>query len=262
MESITYKLEKFEGPLDLLLSLIAKNKIDINDIPIALLCDQYMDYISKAEKINMELSSDFALMASELMLIKSRMLLPRNEEETEDPRDALAAALLEYQRAKAASVYLRGMFDEYGSRMAKDTDEITVDKSFVADHDSALLYKAFVKVMSEVKVSDAEAKKRFEPILKKQTVSVVSIVENLARRLRGGRKVTLGSFFRSAESRTELVSMFLAMLELLKSGHLILNESDETSDDDGVIDAASGVSVSLDSDASVEELTRIVSTDA
>ena len=114
--------------------------------------------------------------------------------------------------------------------------------------------------MNEVKVTDEEAKKKFEPIIKKRTVSVVSIVENLAKRLRGGRKVTLGSFFRSAEDRLELVSMFLAMLELLKSGHLLLDEKAEENED-GVIDAASDVSVSLDPNADIEELTRIVNGD-
>lgn len=258
MEQLSYKLEIFEGPLDLLLSLIAKNKMDIADIQISVLCDQYMKYISDAQNNDIELSSDFLYMASELMLIKSRMLLPRNEDDEEDPREQLAAALLEYQKAKQASEFLKNRFAEYGGRMIKETDEITVDKTYVADHESALLYKAFMKVMNEVKITDEEAKKKFEPIIKKRTVSVVAIVENLARRLRGGRKISLGSFFRSAEDRLELVSMFLAMLELLKSGHLVLDENtDENAD--GIIDAASNVSVSLANDADIEELTKIVS---
>ena len=157
---LSYKLETFEGPLDLLLSLISKNKIDINDIPISLVCDQYMEYLAKAEAFDIELSSDFIVMASELMLIKSRMLLPRNEEEEEDPRAALAAAVLEYQRAKEASAMLGDLFSHYGLRMAKDTEEITVDKSFVADHDVSLLFKAYNKIMSEIKISDTEAKKK------------------------------------------------------------------------------------------------------
>ena len=83
METINYKLEKFEGPLDLCLTLIKKNKMSIDDIQISVLCDQYMDYIRAAGDADIELSSDFLLMASELMLIKSKMLLPRNEEEEE-----------------------------------------------------------------------------------------------------------------------------------------------------------------------------------
>lgn len=259
MEQITFKLETFEGPLDLLLSLITKQKIDINDIPIFLLCDQYMEYIKTAQNMDIDLSSDFLYMASELMLIKSRMLLPKANEEEEDPRAALAAALLEYQRTKLACEELKPMFERYGGRLAKETDEISPDKTYVADHDSELLYKAFMKVMTEIKVTDAEAKKRFEPLIRTKRVSVSSIVRNLARRLRNGRKVSLGSFFRSAEDKSELVSMFLAMLELLKSGHLILNEAD--ADSDGVIDAASEVSVSLAEAADVEELVRIVDHD-
>ena len=95
MEEISYHLPSFDGPLDLLLALIAKNKIDITDIPIALIFDQYMEYISAAQALDMELAGEFIIMASRLMLIKSRMLLPREEKEEEDPRAALAAALLE-----------------------------------------------------------------------------------------------------------------------------------------------------------------------
>ena len=94
MAELTYKLEQFEGPLDLLLSLIAKNKVNIEDIPISLICDQYMEYINEAQRLDMEVASEFIVMASELMLIKSKMLLPRTEEDTEDPRKLLTDALL------------------------------------------------------------------------------------------------------------------------------------------------------------------------
>ena len=93
MESITYRLDSFEGPLDLLLTLIDKNKVSIADIPIALICDQYMEYIKEAQHLDMEVAAEFIVMASELMLIKSKLLLPRPEEEDEDPCAALADAL-------------------------------------------------------------------------------------------------------------------------------------------------------------------------
>ncbi len=258
MEALNYKLEKFEGPLDLCLSLIKKNKMSIDDIQISVLCDQYMEYINSMEKADIELSSDFLLMASELMLIKSKMLLPRNDEEEEDPRAALAAAVLEYQRAKEASGYLREMFSEYGTRMIKDTDEISPDKKYVADHKVELLSAALIRVMTEVRVTDAEARERFKPLIAKKQVSVASIVENLARRLKGGKKVNLEGFFRSADTKAELVSMFLAMLELLKSGVLILDETETEANGEGVIDAVSGVSVSLKEDADITSLTEII----
>ncbi|MBE6586915.1 MAG: hypothetical protein E7647_00710 [Ruminococcaceae bacterium] len=258
MEAINYKLEKFEGPLDLCLTLIKKNKMSIEDIQISVLCDQYMEYINTMENADIELSSDFLLMASELMLIKSKMLLPRNDEDEEDPRAALAAAVLEYQRAKEASTYLKDMFEEYGLRMVKDTDEIAPDKKYVADHKADVLATALIRVMTQVRVSDSEARERFTPLIAKKQVSVASIVENLAKRLEGGKKVNLEGFFRSAESRAELVSMFLAMLELLKSGVLVLDESGTEANSEGVIDAVSGVLVSLSEGADISSLTEII----
>ena len=105
--TLTYKLEQFEGPLDLLLSLIQKNKVSITDIPISLICDQYLEYITQAQKLDMELASEFIVMASELMLIKSKMLLPKEEESEEDPRATLTDALLRYQQAKEGQQSLR-----------------------------------------------------------------------------------------------------------------------------------------------------------
>ena len=133
MEALTYRLEAFEGPLDLLLSLIQKNKVEISDIPIALICDQYMAYITEAERLDMDLASEFIVMASELMLIKSKMLLPKAEPEEEDPRAELADALRKYQQAKAAAALLGKAYPTFSGRMVKDTDEISVDKTFVAD---------------------------------------------------------------------------------------------------------------------------------
>ena len=249
---LSYKLETFEGPLDLLLSLISKNKIDINDIPISLVCDQYMEYLAKAEAFDIELSSDFI----ELMLIKSRMLLPRNEEEEEDPRAALAAAVLEYQRAKEASAMLGDLFSHYGLRMAKDTDEITVDKSFVADHDVSLLFKAYNKVMSEIKISDTEAKKKFEPLLAPQnTVSVAAVVNSLTKTLITRKRIRIGGYFRTASSKSELITMFMAVLELLKTGILALEEL--SYDEDGIINAMDDAEIILPDGADGAELESI-----
>ena len=257
MTEINYKLDTFDGPLDLLLSLISKHKIDINDIPISLLCDQYMAYIHEAEKMDMELSSDFIVMASELMLIKSRMLLPKDEEaEEEDPRAALAAALLEYKRAKAAAEDLKERFGEYGLRMVKDTDEITVDKTFVADHSIDLLTRAYNRVLTTVRVSDAEAKKKFDPILEARPVSIRSVVKRLSGRLKINRKIGLCDFFSEAEDRSELIAMFMAMLELLKSGLLLLEC--ETWREDGVIDVMDDGTVSLAEGADADSLSGAV----
>jgi len=244
MTEINYKLDTFEGPLDLLLSLIAKHKINIDDIPIFLLCDQYMAYITAAEEMDMELSSDFLVMASELMLIKSRMLLPRPEDtEEEDPRAALAAALLEYKRAKAAAEDLRERFGEYGLRMVKDTDEITVDKSYVADHSMDLLVQAYNRVLSAVRVSDTEAKKKFDPIIETRPVSVSAVVRKMSKRFTVSKNVPLRDIFTDAETKAELIAVFMALLELLKSGKLIL--ACDVWREDGIIDVYDEGTLSL-----------------
>ena len=103
IEQLTYRLDQFEGPLDLLLALISKNKVSITDIPIAIICDQYMEYIEQAQKMDLDVASEFIVMASELMLIKSRMLLPHEEGNENDPRREIADALLLYQQAKLAA---------------------------------------------------------------------------------------------------------------------------------------------------------------
>jgi transcription antitermination factor NusA-like protein len=121
MDALTYKLEQFEGPLDLLLTLIQKNKVSITDIPISLICDQYLEYIREAEALDMDIASEFIVMASELMLIKSKMLLPKEEEPVEDegdPRDELVRRLLESEVPEIFDglVEIKSVSREAGSR--------------------------------------------------------------------------------------------------------------------------------------------------
>ena len=109
MENITFHLDSFDGPLDLLLHLIAKNKVSIYDIPISEILKQYLDVLNEARSMNLEIASEFIAMASELVLIKSKMLLPRHDkedEQAEDPRAKLALMLLEYQKIKLATPFL------------------------------------------------------------------------------------------------------------------------------------------------------------
>jgi segregation and condensation protein A len=256
MESVTYRLDQFEGPLDLLLTLIQKNKVNISDIPIALICDQYVATIAEAQRLDMDVAAEFLVMASELMLIKSKMLLPRNEETDEDPRAMLASAMLEYKRTKEASVSLTRMFGEFGSRMIKDTDEIQIDTSYVADHDAELLSRAMLKMLSEIRVSDEDAVKRFEPLIKKPPVSVAVVATRLIEVLSTGKPITLYNYFSTADSRSTMIAMFMAMLELLKAGAVLLEETEYSSD--GVIRSDESVQISLNQDADPETVKRIL----
>ena len=116
-----YSIGDFSGPLDVLLALVEKDKIDIADIPIALILDQYLEYLEMMQALDMDIAGEFIEMASALMLIKSRMLLPKKEkEEEEDPRAELARRLLEYKQIKLAAEYLGERFEKFGGRFAKE----------------------------------------------------------------------------------------------------------------------------------------------
>ena len=246
MENISYKLDQFEGPLDLLLTLISKNKIDINDIPIAELCSQYMEYINAEENRDIEIASEFLLMASELMLIKSRMLLPKTEED-EDPRASLVEAVLEYQRAKNAAAKMNLLYATYGLRMVKEQDEISVDKTYVADHAPDLLKRALERALSEVHISDEKAKERFEPLVNRPQVSVLSVASTLIRAIKKSGHVYLDDYFSASRSRSELIAKFMAVLEMLRQGFLGISDEDLDCEN-GVVSADGHINLTLSED--------------
>ena len=257
MEQITYKIDQFEGPLDLLLTLITKNKIDIADIPIALICDQYMEYISSMQKLDMELSSEFIVMAAELMVIKSRMLLPKDEEDEEDPRAMLAAAVLEYKRAKEAAQKLSPLYATFSGRMEKDTDEITPDRTYVADHSVDLLSRAFVRIMNTVKITEKDQTSRVDPLIRTKTVSVSEKVFSLLRKLTmRGSRMKISSCFAGMTDRGELIATFMALLELLRHQRVSLSLPETTGENSGVIDICDDVEIVLNREKKNRETTN------
>ena len=228
MEALTYRLEAFEGPLDLLLSLIQKNKVEISDIPISLICDQYMAYITEAERLDMDLASEFIVMASELMLIKSKMLLPKAEPEEEDPRAALAEALLKYQQAKAAAALLGKAYPKFSGRMVKDTDEISVDRTFVADQSVTSLCLAVRRIISYREEHPAPDKVTFTPMIAKPIVPVEAKIVGILRHFETKERVSMTSLIEDAVSLPDMIAVFLGILELVKLRRIMLVESDAT----------------------------------
>lgn len=220
---ITYRLDQFEGPLDLLLTLIQKNKFDIADIPISALCDQYMGYVESARTLDLDIASDFLLMASKLMLIKSRMLLPRERDGDEDPRSELAASVLEYAKAKCAATAFASMYAAYSGRFAKDTDEITPDNT-ISPHDVSLLTSALAKIFAETRTVENAKTTHFTPLIRKKAASVTEKAIFVMRYLRRSGATPLNILFRSCSSRRELIPTFLAILELLKSGRIVITK--------------------------------------
>ena len=218
IEQLTYRLDQFEGPLDLLLTLISKNKVSITDIPIAIICDQYMEYIEEAQRMDLDIASEFIVMASELMLIKSRMILPHEEGTENDPRREIADALLLYQQAKIAVKELRPRYEEYSGRYVKGTDDIPPEKGLPLNMDPALMIKALNAVMRRMKVAEATRNptELVNPLIKRKVVSVEEKIEEICALLEEHEEATLFFLLKDADSRAELVARFMGVLELIK----------------------------------------------
>ena len=248
MEPIIYKIEQFEGPLDLLPSLLAKNKMSIEDIQIAVICDQYIEYIEKVQSYNIELSAEFLVMASQLMLIKSRKLLPRaNENEKDEDEEELKLALLEYERAKEASSKLGSLYSQYNGRMEKDTDEIPADRSYVAEHDVNLLSLALMRIINTIEVTDEVASEKIKPLISTKTVSVGERVFYILRTLiKSGNRADVMDCFGDVVTKHKAVATFMALLEMLKAGRLYIEEQEyNIEDEDGVINLNHNIFICL-----------------
>ena len=230
MDTITYRLDQFEGPLDLLLTLIHKNKVSITDIPISLICDQYMEYITEAQSLDMDIASEFIVMASELMLIKSRMLLPRDEDDENDPREALTDALLRYQQAKEAAAKLAPMYAYYSGRMVKDTDEISIDKTFVQDQDVTSLCAAIRRIIAYNNALEKAATTTFTPMISKPIIPVEIKIVSILRHIEQRGIATLEDLIINEASLPDIIASFLGVLELVKIRKLLVEDTADESD--------------------------------
>lgn len=232
MDTLLYKLDSFEGPLDLLLHLISKNKVSIYDIPIVEITAQYLEAIRGIEDSQLENTSEFLVMAAQLLYIKSKMLLPKNEEEEEeDPRDDLAQRLAEYQRFKEASKELRKT--EFSSKYMFFKDEEAIKfpiPEYDKKHTVEELIDAFGSIL-ERKIRMAKPEKRaFSGIVGREKVSISDMSKRIEERLKESKKITFISAFDGAKSKPELVAIFLAILELISSNKIVADYSDKDRD--------------------------------
>ena len=207
--------------------MIHKNKVNIEDIPISLICDQYMQYITEAKEMDMDIASEFIVMASDLMLIKSKLLLPREKEDEEDPRKTLTDALLRYQQAKDASAKMHPLYALFSGRQIKDTDEITVDRTFVADQDVEVLYRAMRRIVDFNDAMDKAHKTAFTPMIAKPIVPVEHKILQIMTRLTSNRYQTLEDFVSDSISLPDMIAIFIGVLELVKTKRILLVENDE-----------------------------------
>ena len=250
MEAVTYRLDQFEGPLDLLLTLIQKNKVNISDIPIALICDQYIEYITKAEELDMEIASEFLVMASYLMLIKSKMLLPRPEDEKADPRAELTDALLRFQQAKEAVAKLSPMYAYYSGRMVKDTDEISVDKTYVQDQDVTSLCAAVRRIIAYNNALERAATTSFTPMISKPIIPVEIKIVSILKTVEKKGAASLEELIEGEASLPDAIASFLGVLELIKIRKLLV--ADEINEENALLNASTRFILNTD-DSTVEE---------
>ncbi len=235
---LSYKLEKFEGPLDLLLHLIEKNKINIYDIPIAEITDQYLEYVSCMEEESLDVVSEFLVMAATLLDIKARMLLPREvseegeEEEEEDPRAELVERLLEYKTYKYMSLELKDMEVDADKVFYKaptiprevERYEEPVDLDQLLDGLTlSKLQKIFESVMKRREDKIDPVRSTFGTI-KKEPVSLEEKIGAVLEYAERHRRFSFRGMLSRQRDKTEIVVTFLALLELMKMGRIHLTQ--------------------------------------
>lgn len=222
-------LSSFEGPLDLLLHLIHKNEIDIYDIPIVEITKQYLDYIYKFNDLDMEVASEFVVMASTLLEIKSKMLLPvevdENDEEI-DPREELVNRLIEYKAFKELTKNLKESEQVYNKSLTKDPEYFSEikDEYVVKDIDISLLAKALrnILVKHQLRVNEISDHQTIET----DTFSVDDSILTISKILETENKISFLSLFKNNHKKGYVIATFLATLELLKINAVKLTQSE------------------------------------
>lgn len=226
------KLQQFEGPLDLLLFFIKRDEIDIYDIPISKITGEFIEYLNFIKQLDLEVAGDFILMASTLMQIKVRLLLPREVDEKGeeiDPREELVKALLEYKRYKEMSeelvllesdrrkLFFRGYTDEDEKEKPPEFDTLLKNITIFD------LIKAFKTVLEE---------KKNEPVhqIQKINVSIEEQVQFIIDLVSAGKEIYFIQMIREMKEKIRIIVTFIAMLELVKMGRIGLKESDRFND--------------------------------
>ena len=217
-ETLSYKLDVFEGPLDLLLNLIARNKLNIYDIPIAELLEQYMAQIHEMQAADMDVASEFLEMAARLVHIKSVSLLPKKEEEAALKQE-LTGQLLEYQQCKEAAMRLRERFSLDG--IVRAQADIPADLTYKRHHRPQELLSAYLSMLGKKKPPEPQKPEdTISKLITRRVVSVASQIVFVLRSLWKKRHVSLKELFRGKNDPSERVAAFLAVLELVKDKRL------------------------------------------
>lgn len=223
MERLIYKLPVFEGPLDVLLFLISKSKLNIYDIPISVLLSQYLQYLAEMREMDLDIVSEFLDMASKLVQIKSAMLLPKHEVGDEnDPRRELVAALIEYKTCKSMAEGLRNRNEGFNC-FVREPAEIWHDETYKVRHESKELFDAYMAVKGRIRRRMPPPVTAFKGIVDRKTVSVATRIFHVIKRLMREGTKQLRDLFDDAVGRSEVVATFLAVLDLIKSKEIAID---------------------------------------
>lgn len=247
MENPVFKLEKvvrsraeemqdFEGPLDLILFLLSKNKMEIQDISISLICSQYIAWLEQRQKMDLEVASEFVAMASHLVYIKTRMLLSIEDEEAQSEMDALIRSLEERRRGekyvlvKTAAQRLEPMAEFGRNIMTRNPEPVERGKIYEYDQEKADLILAMAEIQSRAERTLPPPKAAFQEIVQHEPYPVESKAREILSRLKEQGMTRLRLLFRGNRSRSEMVATFLAILELCRARviHLAGSETDCT----------------------------------
>ncbi len=228
MEKLSFKVnEQYEGPLDLILHLIAKHQLNIQQINISSLLEQYMAYIRDWQEQNLEVASEFLEMASRLVYIKTVSLLPKYEQEEKQAKAELVGQLLEYQACKEAAALLAQRQSGF-STFVRAPEELEADLTYTRRHDPLELARSYWDAVGKGRRRLPPQSEVFTPLVAKPVVSVSSRIVHILRGLYRRTRLSFQGLFEDSGSRSERVATFLAVLELLKAKRIHLEDGDQT----------------------------------
>lgn len=224
MQELNFKLEVFEGPLDLMLTLIQKHKLNIRDIEISVLLEQFLIYLEQMQEANMEVAGEFLEMAAHLILIKSSALLPKHE--AEQLKKELEGTLVEYAICKVIAEKLKEKWK--GTEIfVREPMEVDADFTYKLNHDPYQLYSALVAMTDRVELAKFNARPpSMKPIVAKSYVTVFTKILFVLKKIKKSGGIELKSLYRG-QKRSEQVATFLALLELSKYGYVSISEDNE-----------------------------------
>ena len=223
------KIDNFEGPLDLLCHLIDKNKMNIYDINLSEITDQYINYLKEQEKLNLEIASEFIIMASTLLYLKSKNLLPKQEEEEEEiTEEELIRRIIEYKKFKEISKVLKEQYKNNSNRYFKLQEEIKLPKQKIEkNYESMLIPKMYKKVVERNEEKVNQNAKNIEKIAITDNYTVASKVKEMFKALIKNKKFIFNKMFSlKKHNKQEVVTAFSGLLELSRRSKVLTKQEE------------------------------------